>query len=128
MEQMREIVDIRTVDTAIKIGGAVWLAACLVVGVVTMAIRRAGPGPLIRGLFAGVVGPLLIGLWVFHLWMTRYDPQTGYFGLDKVWVLAVNAVVFVVVGAVYGCLAARLWAGTAGTAQEAIPAQKPNGR
>jgi hypothetical protein len=119
MEQMREIVDIRTVDAAIRIGGAVWFGACLLVGAVVMVCARRGAGPLIRGLFVSLIGPVVVGLWLLHSWMTRYDPQTGYYGLDKVWVLVVSAVVFVAIGAAYGYVGGRLWACTTTAAQEA---------
>ena len=56
----------------------------------------------IRGLLAGLCGPLVWGLWLIHKYVTRYDPQTGYFGLDKVKVLLGEVVLFVVLGAVLG--------------------------
>ena len=55
-----------------------------------------------RGAAAGIVGPLVFVMWQFHKWITRYDPQSGYFGLDKVWVLLTEVVLFVVIGAVLG--------------------------
>ena len=57
-----------------------------------------------RGALAGVLGPLVFGLWQFHKWITRYDPQTGYFGLDKVKVLLLEVVLFVALGAALGVL------------------------
>jgi hypothetical protein len=55
-----------------------------------------------RGLLAGLCGPLVWSLWQMHKYVTRYDPQTGYFGLDKVKVLLSEVVLFVVLGAVLG--------------------------
>jgi hypothetical protein len=55
-----------------------------------------------RGASAGIVGPLVFVMWQFHKWITRYDPQSGYFGLDKVWVLLTEVVLFVVIGAILG--------------------------
>ena len=55
-----------------------------------------------RGAAAGIVGPVVFVMWQFHKWITRYDPQSGYFGLDKVWVLLTEVVLFVVIGAVLG--------------------------
>jgi hypothetical protein len=55
-----------------------------------------------RGVVAGIVGPLVFVMWQFHKWITRYDPQSGYFGLDKVWVLLTEVVLFVVIGAILG--------------------------
>lgn len=55
-----------------------------------------------RGALAGLTGPLLWGMWQFHKWITRYDPRTGYFGLDKVKVLMFEVVVFIAIGLVLG--------------------------
>jgi hypothetical protein len=68
------------------LGGALWGAK-----------ERGAPGVLL-----GLLGPLVYGLWQFHKWITRYDPQTGYFGLDKVWVLLLEVALFVVLGTVLG--------------------------
>jgi len=57
-----------------------------------------------RGVLAALCGPLLWLLWQGHKWITRYDPQSGYFGLDKVWVLVVEVVVFVALGLALGAL------------------------
>ncbi len=61
--------------------------------------ERGAPGVLL-----GLFGPLVYGLWQGHKWITRYDPQTGYFGLDKVRVLLLEVVAFVVLGAVLGII------------------------
>lgn len=61
-----------------------------------------------RGLMAALCGPLMWGAWRFHVWITRFDPQTGYFGLDKVWVLGVEVVMFIGLGAVLGLFWGRL--------------------
>lgn len=61
-----------------------------------------------RGVVAALAGPLVYGLWRFHVWMTRYDPRTGYFGLDKLWVLAFEVVLFVALGAFLGWAWGRL--------------------
>ena len=50
----------------------------------------------------GIGGALIYPLWRFHSWITRYDPQSGYFGLDKVRVLALEAALFIVLGAALG--------------------------
>jgi hypothetical protein len=64
----------------------------------------------VRGLIAALCGPLVFVLWQFHTWITRYDPQTGYFGLDKVWVLGLEIVVFVALGVVAGLIWNRVTA------------------
>jgi hypothetical protein len=55
-----------------------------------------------RGLVGAVPGVLILPLWMFHKWITRYDPQSGYFGLDKVKVLLLEVALFVVLGVVMG--------------------------
>lgn len=55
-----------------------------------------------RGLTAALCGPLVWLLWQAHKYVTRYDPQSGYFGLDKVNVLLGEVVGFVVLGAFLG--------------------------
>ena len=50
----------------------------------------------------GMSGMLIYPLWRFHSWITRYDPQSGYFGLDQVRVLALEAAIFVALGAAIG--------------------------
>lgn len=55
-----------------------------------------------RGVLLGLLGPLVWVLWQGHKWVTRYDPQTEYFGLDKVWVLLLEVVLFIALGAILG--------------------------
>jgi hypothetical protein len=117
---MHEIVDIRTVDAAIKIGGAVWFGVCLLAGLLRLVgVPRSSS--LKRGLYLAIIGPVVVGLWLLWSWMTRYDPQTGYYGLDKVWVLVVNAALFVVVGGLYGLGLRLVWGPSAPPAEEANP-------
>ncbi len=49
-------------------------------------------------------GILVFPLWQLHKYVTRFDPQTGYFGLDKVKVLLGEVVLFIALGAVMGWL------------------------
>lgn len=60
--------------------------------------RRAGW----RGAWLGLLGPLLFAAWTAHQYVTRFDPATGYFGLDKVSVLLAEVVVFAGGGALIG--------------------------
>lgn len=55
-----------------------------------------------RGLTAAVPGILIFPLWQMHKYLTRFDPVTGYFGLDKVKVLLGEVLLFIVLGAVLG--------------------------
>jgi len=61
-----------------------------------------------RGVNLGFIGPLVFCLWQFHKWITRYDGQREYFGLDKVWVLVLEIVLFVALGAAAGIVWKKL--------------------
>ena len=61
-----------------------------------------------RGLLAGLSGVLVYALWQAHKYVTRYDPQSGYFGLDKVSVLLGEVVAVVVLGATLGVLWSKI--------------------
>lgn len=80
------------------------VAAVLLVGGAIWGIKLLGA----RGALLGLLGPLVFGLWQFHKWITRYDPQTEYFGLDKVWVLLLEIVLFVALGAAAGIVWKKL--------------------
>ncbi len=62
-------------------------------------------GGLKAAAFAGAVGLLVWPLWKAHEWATRFDPGTGYFGLESVWLLLGEAAVAVALGALIG----RVW-------------------
>jgi hypothetical protein len=91
--QMKELISPAQSDVLMNL-----LAFVLLVGGALWGMRVLGK----RGAVVGLVGPLLWILWQGHKWITRYDPQTGYFGLDKVWVLALEIVIFVTLGAALG--------------------------
>ena len=75
-----------------------FLAGVLLLGGAAFGWKTSGA----RGVLLGLLGPLVFGLWQFHKWITRYDPQTESFGLDKVWVLLLEIVLFVALGAAVG--------------------------
>ena len=62
----------------------------------------------VKGLLGFVPGLLIWPLWQMHKYVTRYDPQTGYFGLDKVKVLFCEAILFIVIGAVMAWLWSKI--------------------
>ena len=62
----------------------------------------------VRGIALGAVGFLIYGSWQLHKYVTSFDPQTGYFGLDKVNVLLLEVVAVVVVGATLGVLWSKI--------------------
>jgi len=55
-----------------------------------------------RGLAVGLIATVAFGLWRLLLYLTRYDPATGYVGLHRVSVLALCLVIFAAVGAMIG--------------------------
>jgi hypothetical protein len=61
-----------------------------------------------KGLIGIVPGLLIWPLWQMHKYVTRFDPQTGYFGLDKVKVLFGEAALFIVMGAVLGWMWSKI--------------------
>lgn len=81
------------------------LAGVLLLGGAAFGWKTIGA----RGVLFGLSGPLVFGLWQFHKWITRYDPQTEYFGLDKVRVLLVEIVLFVALGAAVGFICRKFY-------------------
>ena len=61
-----------------------------------------------RGLVAGIGGVVIYVLWQAHKYVTRFDAQSGYFGLDKVSVLLGEVVAFVVLGATLGVVWSKM--------------------
>ena len=92
-EGMQELISPEKAENLILIGAVV-----LTLGGAIGGWRSRGTA----GLIAGLAGPLIYGAWFFHKWMTRYDPASGYFGLDQVKVLVLEVVVFTVIGVAIG--------------------------
>lgn len=104
MDEMKEIIDERTVELIIRviaIGGPI---IGLLIGVLVGAVRKQVARSALNGLGIGSLGILIWIMWVYYSWTVRYDPKTGYVGLHKVSVLLVNLLVFSVVGAIVGAL------------------------
>lgn len=119
MNDLPEIINERTFEALLRtlavIGPLLGGAAGALGGT-----RRKG---LLRGLAVGSLGPLTWGLWRLYSYLVRYDPQSHYFGLEKVSVLALNLLIFTAVGGVLGLL----WAAWAPHRPEASPSQEPEG-
>jgi peptidoglycan/LPS O-acetylase OafA/YrhL len=116
---MREIVDIRTVERAVWVWAVACPVACLLAGGLMVALGRGAKPTIIKAVLLALLGPLILGLWLSYSYLVRYDPRTGYFGLDKLWVLAVNLCLFAVVGTAYGYLVGRAWGPRPARASEA---------
>jgi hypothetical protein len=107
MDDMREIIDERTVEMIMRILAVAGPLLGLAVGGLLGAVRKEMRYYLPRGLAVGGLGVLNFGLWRLYNYLTRYDPQTRYFGLEKVSVLALNLLIFTAVGVIIGLLWAQ---------------------
>jgi hypothetical protein len=92
-EQVEELISPAQSEKLVMMAAVMTTLACAVWG-----YRVLGA----RGLTAGLTGPLVFVMWQFHKYITRYDPVSGYFGLDKVKVLLMEVVLFLAVGAALG--------------------------
>jgi hypothetical protein len=101
-DAMRELVSPQQSETLILVFTLLALMCGAAYGWKTLGARGAA--------LLGFAGFLVYPLWRFHSYITRYDPQSGYFGLDKVRVLALEALLFIVLGAVIGTLWNKLMA------------------
>ncbi|MGD8240313.1 MAG: hypothetical protein PVH68_17290 [Armatimonadota bacterium] len=108
---MKEIVDLAVVERLLLL----LAVAAPVVAVAIGALAGARTcGSLIggaKGLSVGILGPLCYALWELYSYLVRYDPATGYVGLHRVNVLALNAAIFVAVGVVLGVVYSRIFPG-----------------
>lgn len=93
-DMMRELVSPAQSETLILVFTLLALLTGALYGWKTLGARGA--------ILLGFAGFLIYPLWRFHTYITRYDPQSGYFGLDKVRVLATEAILFLVLGAALG--------------------------
>ncbi len=107
---MRELIDPDAAEMAMRVLPAVVVVAGLLGGWL-----RKKKGYFWRGAFVSGVGALAYLLWCAYNWHVRWDPQTGYSGLDKVRVLLINLLMFVAAGLAVGWA----WNLIAGQAEEA---------
>jgi len=109
MEPMRELIEEATVERAmlLLLGGGI-PAGLLLGGLWGWRRHRLREG-LGKGFFLGLLGPLTWGMWRLYSYLTRYDPRTDYFGLERVDVFFLNLLLFTAVGAGLGWLWACLF-------------------
>jgi len=106
MNEMHELITVQAFDRAFTIACLVWLIVCAAIALV--ANERGGRAQRRVWSLAALLGPLAICLWRFYSWMVRAVPETGYVGLHKVSVFAVNLLVFLAVGAALGVVFGRI--------------------
>ena len=79
------------------------LVVAIIGGALSWRLHNARAGILVVA-----CGALMFVAWQAHKWLTRFDAQSGYFGLQSVQVLALEAVTFLVFGAVVGWLWSKM--------------------
>ncbi|HIE51815.1 MAG TPA: hypothetical protein EYP85_08655 [Armatimonadetes bacterium] len=105
---MRELIEEQTVETLMRTLAWAGPLAGLLVGILLGVPRRQIGLLAFKGLAVGCLGSLNWGLWRLYSYLTRYDPQTGYFGLERVDVLLLNLAIFAGVGLLLGIIWAWL--------------------
>ncbi|MCC7494363.1 MAG: hypothetical protein IT204_18545 [Fimbriimonadaceae bacterium] len=110
MDEMKELLDEQQVAQAIRLLGLLGPLVGLTGGLVWARLRGLKPRlGLLWGLFYGLLGSLVWGLWKLYSHLVRYepaaDPRQDYFGLERVDVLLLNVLIFATVGALVGRLA-----------------------
>jgi hypothetical protein len=98
---MRELIDPDAAEKAMRILPVVVGVVGLLGGLVVGWAKRSREA-FVRGAFVSGVGVLAYLLWCAYNWHVRWDPQTGYSGLDKVRVLLINLLMFVAAGLAVG--------------------------
>ncbi len=115
---MHELIDLGKFELALQILAAATLPVGLIVGTCLGRVRGAMRTQIIRGAAVGLLGPIIYALWRYYRWMVRLDPDTGYVGLHRPGVLALNVGVFIIVGALLGVAYTRIFRGDAPTRKE----------
>lgn len=98
---MRELIDPDAAEKAMRILPVVVVVGGLLGGWVVGWLKKKREY-LVRGAFVSGVGVLAYLLWCAYNWHVRWDPQTGYSGLDKVRILLINLLMFVAAGLAVG--------------------------
>lgn len=93
---MKELISPSQSEVIVAIG----TLAAIVIGAIWGWKQRGARGAIVAGLCGALIEPL----WQGHKWLTRYDAQSGYFGLQSVWVLVGEVVLFVVLGVAIGMM------------------------
>jgi len=104
---MTELVTVEQAEAVVR--ALIWAGPLLgaLLGLIIGGARKRAMLGLWQGVAVGLLGPVIYGLWLVYSAMVRYNPQTGEAGLHKVWVHAVNGLIFIVVGLVLGVIYRR---------------------
>jgi hypothetical protein len=104
---MTELVTVEQAESVLR--ALIWMGPLLgaLVGLIAGYARKCIGLGLWQGVAVGLLGPVIYGLWRFYSYMVRYNPETGEAGLHKVWVHALNALIFIVLGVALGAIYRR---------------------
>lgn len=104
---MTELVTVEQADALML--ALVWVGPLLgaLIGLIAGYARRCPVLGLWQGIAVGLLGPVIYAMWNLYGYMVRYDPATGEAGLHKVWVHAVNGLIFIALGLVLGVIYSR---------------------
>jgi hypothetical protein len=105
---MKELISLETANKVIMALGVLWVPLAAGVGYLLARRSERRASLLRRAAVAATIGPVAIGLWRLYLYLVRFDPQTGYFGLVSLKVLGLCLLIFAAVGALYGRLLSTL--------------------
>jgi hypothetical protein len=108
------MIDLASADGALRTAGLVVLGLSVLLLLLGLARGRKGLSAL---RWAAALAPWALVLsagWQVYLWRVRFDPETGFLGLENVRVLVENAVGAVVLGMIYGLYLRWLWGLTFG--------------
>ena len=101
---MKELITIETANQVVLAAGLAWVPIAAAVGYLLARRSPRRMSLLRRTALAVTIGPVVIGLWNLYLYLVRFDPHTGYFGLVSLKVLGFCLLIFAAVGALYGRL------------------------
>jgi len=101
---MKEIITLETANRVVIALGLLVVPAAVAVGYWLARGSQARSTVLRRTAVVASLGPVIILLWRLYLYLVRFDPQTGYFGLVSLRVLGLCLLLFAAVGLVYGRL------------------------
>jgi len=115
---MHELIDLGKFELALQLFAAATLPVGLIVGTYLGRAHGAMRKYMIRGAALGLLGLIIYALWCYYRWMVRLEPESGYVGLHKPGMLALNVGVFIIVGALLGLAYTKIFRGDAPSRKE----------
>ena len=106
-QTMTELITVEQAESVLR--ALIWVGPLLgaLIGLIAGRARKCVAVGLWQGVLAGLLGPVVYGMWRFYGYMVRYNPETGEAGLHKVWVHALNGLIFIAIGFALGIIYRR---------------------